>query len=186
VRERRPSGPPPVFARIVSIAAHPLVLSPLTIALTTRNWRWTAIVAATTILPIAVLIFWNVRRGVWSDFDVSRRDQRSGLYWVAIPLLILTALLAGGSPQFTRGMYAVAALLVIGLAGNRFLKTSMHMMFGAFCAVILARVYPWSPALSVPLLALLAWSRWRLERHTPVEIAVGLLLGIAAGVFTIL
>jgi membrane-associated phospholipid phosphatase len=57
-------------------------------------------------------------------------------------------------------------------------------MFGAFSAVILSRLYPWSLFLTVPLVIALAWSRWRLERHTPAEIAVGLLLGTAAGLFT--
>jgi membrane-associated phospholipid phosphatase len=174
------------IARIISAVAHPFVLIPLTIALSTRNLRWTATVAAVTILPMLLVIFWNVRRGVWSDMDVSRRDQRSSLYWVAIPLLVLAAVFLDVPRSSLRGMLAVAAILVAGLVGNRFLKTSVHMMLGTFCAVILTRVYPWSPVVSLPILAALAWSRWRLERHTPTEIAVGLGLGAAAGLYTIL
>jgi membrane-associated phospholipid phosphatase len=172
-------------ARIISAAAHPFVLSPLTIALATGNLRWTAILAAVTLLPMTAVILWNVRRGVWSDFDVSRQDQRSGLYWVAIPLLLLTAYLIDAPPQFKRGMFAVAVILLIGLAGNRFLKTSMHMMFAAYSTVILARVYPWSLAVMLPICAALAWSRLRLQRHTPAEIAAGVLLGAAAGLYVI-
>lgn len=174
------------IARVVSAVAHPFVLAPLTIALSTGSLRWTATIAAATILPMLFVIVWNVRRGVWSDHDVSRRDQRSGLYWVAIPLLVLAAFLLDGPRSFQRGMLAVAASMVIGLVGNRFLKTSMHMMLGTYCAVILAQVYPWSAAISLPVLAALAWSRWRLERHTPAEIVAGVLLGAAAGLYTIL
>lgn len=170
-------------ARIVSVAAHPFVLVPVAVSLATGNLRWTAILALGTLLPMAALIVWNVRRGVWSDFDVSRRDQRSSLYWVAIPLLFLTAALIEAPPAFTRGMHAVAFVLVIGLAGNRFLKTSMHMLFGAYCAVLVLPACPWSPALSLPLLASLAWSRWRLERHTPLEIVAGIVLGLAAALY---
>jgi hypothetical protein len=184
--ERRPPGPPPLFARAISVAAHPLVVVPLTIALTTRSWRWTTIVAATTILPIAILIFWNVRRGVWSDYDVSQREQRSGLYWAAIPLLVIGALVIDAPPSFMRGMFAAAGMLLFGLLGNRFLKTSMHMMFAVYCAVILARAYPWSPLITIPVLLALAWSRRRLERHTTIEILVGFLVGAAAGAFVIL
>lgn len=183
VHERRPSGPP-LFARAISTAAHPFILVPLTVALSTRNWRWTAIVAATTILPITILIFWNVRRGVWSDYDVSRREQRSGLYWAAIPCLVIGALLIDAPPSFMRGMLAAAGMILFGLAANRFLKTSMHMMFGVYCAVILARTDPWSPAISVPVLLALAWSRHRLERHTVAEIVTGFVVGAIAGVFT--
>ncbi len=173
------------LARIVSAAAHPFVLVPVAVSLATGNLRWTAILTLITLLPMTAVIVWNVRRGVWSDFDVSRRDQRSGLYWVAIPLLILTTVFIDAPPALTRGMLAVAVVLVIGLAGNRFLKTSLHMMFAAYCAVILVRAYPWSPALTFPLVATLAWSRWRLGRHTPVEIAAGVVLGLAAGLYAI-
>lgn len=179
--ERRPAWPPRL-ARLISIAAHPLVLSPLTVALGSRNWRWTLTVAASTILPISAVILWNVRRGVWSDFDVSRREQRSGLYWVAIPLFLAAAFLV---PAFTRPMLALVAVLIVGLALSRFLKTSLHMLFAAFCTVILWKVYPASAFAMAGVLAALAWSRWYLGHHTPAEIAVGTLLGTAAGIYTI-
>ncbi len=179
--ERRPEWPPRL-ARLISIAAHPLVLSPLTVALVSRNWRWTATVMAATFLPISAVILWNMRRGVWSDFDVSRREQRSGLYWVAIPIFAAVAFLV---PAFTRSMLALVCVLVIGLALDRFLKTSLHLMFAAFCAVLLWKVYPWSAFVMLAVLAALAWSRWSLKHHTPAEIAVGTLLGLAAGFYSV-
>lgn len=189
MEDGRPRLSSTTLARILSAAAHPLVLAPITVALATRNWRWTAILAATMILPLWLVISRNVRRGAWSDADVSRREQRSGLYWAAIPLLAVAAIvlrLQGAPASFQRGLVAVACLLAIGLLGNRFLKISLHMMFGAYCSVILVRVYPWSAIVMVPLVAALAWSRWKLERHTPAEIAVGLLLGTTAGLYAIL
>ena len=188
MEDGRPRLSSTILARVISVAAHPLVLSPITVALATRNLRWTAIIAATLFLPLVAVIARNVRRGAWSDFDVSRHDQRSGLYWAAIPLLVIAALVfwrIGASERFMRALLAVAFLFAAGLIGNRFLKISMHMMFGAFCAVILARVYPWSLVVMIPIVAALAWSRRYLERHTSVEIAVGLLLGAAAGLFAV-
>ena len=175
------------IARILSAVLHPLVIAPITVALATRNWRWTTAIAATLILPLAFILIRRTRRGDWSDFDVSRREQRPGLYYAAIPLLAIAALVVwrlGASPRFLRSFLAIAFLFAAGLIGNRFLKISLHMMFGAFCTAIIARLYPSSLFLTLPLLAALAWSRWRLERHTPAEIAVGLILGTAAGVFT--
>lgn len=172
------------IARIVSAVLHPFVVGPVTAALATRNWRFTAALAATTILPLTFLLVRRTRRGQWSDFDVSRREQRPGLYYAAFPLVALAALvvwLLDAPPWFLRSFLAIAFLFAAGLLGNRFLKISLHMMIGAFSAVALFRLYPWSPALTLPLLALLAWSRWRLERHTPAEIAVGLLLGVIGG-----
>ena len=174
------------IARVLSAVLHPFVLALLTVALATRNWRWTAALAATLILPLIAVLIRRTRRGAWSDFDVSRREQRPGLYYAAIPLLALAALVLwrmGASPRFLRSFVAIGFLFAAGLAGNRWLKISLHMMFGAFCLVIITRLYPWSLFLTLPLLVSLAWSRWRLERHTPAEIAVGLALGTAAGVF---
>ena len=170
-------------ARAVSVAGHPLFLILLTVAAATRNWVWTAVLAAVTVLPMVFIMVRNVRRGSWSDLDVSRRDQRSGLYRVAIPLVAGTALLLylmGAGPGMMRGLAAAAVMLVIGVLGNRFLKISMHLMCAAFCAVTLGHLYPLSPVLSVPVIAALAWSRRRLERHTWTEIAGGTVIGAVA------
>ena len=151
-----------------------------------RFGRQAHVLAATFVLPLTVILIRRTRRGAWSDFDVSRREQRPGLYYAAIPLLALAVFVLwrmGASPQFLKSFLAVAFLFAAGLLGNRFLKISLHMMFGAFCVVILAHVSPMSLFLTLPLLAALAWSRWKLECHTPAEIAVGLTLGLAAGLF---
>jgi hypothetical protein len=172
------------IARVLSAVLHPFVVAPVTVALATRSWRWAGIVAATTILPLTIVLIRRTRRGEWTDFDVSRREQRPGLYYAALPLFALAAFLVwalDGPPRFLRSFAAVGALFAAGLIGNRFLKISLHMMFGAFCLTVLARIYPTSLFLTLPLLASLAWSRWRLERHTPAEIAVGLVLGAVAG-----
>ena len=175
------------IARVLSAVLHPFGIGPLTVAAATHSWRLAAAIAATIMLPLTVVLIRRTRRGEWTDFDVSKREQRPGLYYAAIPLVALAAVVVwqmGASPRFLRSFIAVGFLFAAGLAGNRFLKISLHMMFGAFCTVILARVYPWSLFLTVPLLVSLAWARWKLERHTPAEIAVGLLLGTLGGLFT--
>ena len=177
-----------VLARALSIAGHPFVLSPLTIGATTRSWRWAALVAAGTTLPLLAIIARKVRRGSWSDFDVSRHDQRHGLYAAAIPLVVITALVfwfLGAHRDLLRGFAAATVMLGLGAAANRFLKTSMHMMCAAFCAVIMIRVYPLSAIGVIPFVAAVAWSRRKLERHTLVEVLVGLGIGLAAGLVVV-
>jgi len=174
------------LARALSTAGHPLLLVPLTVAAATRNWRWTLIIAAGTILPLLAIIVRNVRRGTWSDGDVSRHEQRPGLYRAAVPLLAASAVvlyLSGAPASMMRPLAAAVVMLLIGLVANRFLKISMHMMFAAFCGVCIVRVYPWSAVAIVPFVLAIAWSRRKLERHTRVEIATGLLLGLAAGIY---
>jgi hypothetical protein len=174
------------LARALSIAGHPFILIPLTVAASTRSLFWGAVIAASTTIPLLAIILRNVRSGRWSDVDVSRHDQRSGLYFAGLPLLLISALILyflGASPRLMRGLAAGVAMSVIGLIGNRWLKISMHMMFAGFCAVVISRSYP-SPATvaaATLVLAALAWSRRHLDRHTWPEIAVGLAIGVACG-----
>lgn len=174
------------LARILSIAGHPFLLIPVMVAVATRNWVPTAIVGAVTILPLLAITLRNVRRGVWSDHDVSRREQRTGLYRAILPLLGISALLMwlmDASPRMMRGFAAAAVMLAIGLLGNRFLKISLHMMAAAFCAVTIVRIYPSSAYAIAPFVAAIAWSRRKLERHTWLEVFVGLVIGGAAAWF---
>ncbi|HYK03036.1 MAG TPA: hypothetical protein VE974_14845 [Thermoanaerobaculia bacterium] len=168
------------LARALSILGHPFLLIPLTIAALTGSLFWTAVIAASTTVPLLAVIARKVRRGAWSDFDVSRHEQRAGLYYAGIPLLAVCVVLLyflGAPAGMIRGAAAGAAMFLAGLLGNRFLKISMHMMFAAFCTVALSREYPWSPAATLPLLAAIAWSRRYLDRHTWAEIAVGIVIG---------
>lgn len=171
------------LARILSIAGHPFILVPLMIAASTRNWVWTAAVSAGMVLPLLVITLRNVRRGLWSDPDVSRKDQRSGLYRAGLPLLAVTALilyLLDAGPRMMRGIAAAAVMLLLGVLGNRWLKISLHLMIAAYCAVIIGDLYPRTIWATVPLLAALAWSRSKLDRHTWAEVAVGAVIGAAA------
>jgi membrane-associated phospholipid phosphatase len=186
MEDGRPRLSSTTLARIVSIAGHPFLLSPLTVAAATRSLRWAGILAAAMILPLTAIVARNVRRGTWSDADVSRHDQRSGLYYAAAPLLAICAValyLLGASSELLRAMAAVSVMLAAGFLANRFLKVSLHMMCAAFCCVLLARVYPWSAYATVPFALAIAWSRWKLGRHTVTEIAFGLTLGAVAAMF---
>ena len=177
------------LARALSIAGHPFVLIPLMIAVRTRSWVWTAIVAAGTTLPLLAIVLRNVRRGVWSDHDVSRQEQRGGLYRVALPLVIVSGVLLyflDAGPRMIRGFAAAVVMLLLGALGNRFLKISMHMMVAAFCGVSIARLYPVATFAIVPFVAAIAWSRRKLERHTWAEVAVGLALGAGAALIAML
>lgn len=174
-----------LLARFLSIAGHPFLLIPLMVAAATGNWRTAGVVAAATILPLLAITLRNVRRGHWSDADVSRPDQRSGLYRAALPLLALSALILyfmGANPSMMRGLAAGAVMMGIGWAATRWLKISLHLMCAAYCAAVLIRLYPTSALAILPFLPALAWSRRQLDRHTWTELVVGAVVGGAAGV----
>jgi hypothetical protein len=181
-----PAAPLRRLASFLSTAGHPFVLVPLTIFSVTRSWLWTAVVASTTTLPMLFVLLRKVRKGDWSDHDVSRHEERGGFYYVAFPLMACAALafhLLDAPAGMMRGLLAGVAMLAVGFAANRWLKVSVHMLFGAFCCVLLARQFPATIPILAAFLPSLAWSRRYLDRHTWAEIAVGLVTGFAGGVF---
>ncbi|MEO6488254.1 MAG: hypothetical protein ABIO78_09985, partial [Thermoanaerobaculia bacterium] len=124
-------------ARFLSTLLHPFVLIPVTILIRTRDWRISGLIAATTVLPLLAIAAIRVRRGTWSNFDVSDRSQRSGLYRIGLPLTLIAGFVlarTGASSEVVRGTWIVAAMLLSGLMLGAFLKTSLHMMFAAYCA----------------------------------------------------
>jgi hypothetical protein len=177
-----------LLARILSIAGHPFLLIPLMIAVATGNRVWTAVVAACTVLPMFAITVRNVRRGTWSDHDVSRREERTRLYRALFPLIALSAVVLyflGAGPQMMRGFAAAAVMLALGILGNRWLKISMHMMTAAYSGVVIAWLHPAATWGIVPFVAAIAWSRHKLERHTWPEIAVGIIIGAASAFFAV-
>jgi len=174
------------LARAISVVGHPFILIPLTVAAASRSLLWGAVIAASTTVPLGAIILRNVRSGKWSDVDVSRHDQRSGLYRAGLPFILLAAVILyflGASPGMLRGLAAAAVIFTVGLVGNRWLKISMHMMFAGFCAVAISRSFPAVATVVAAgvFLAALAWSRRYLDRHTWTEIAVGVVIGLACG-----
>ena len=176
----------PRFAALAAAALstlfHPLLLIPVTVFLLTRDLRVSALLAAATVLPLLVITLRNVRRGTWTNFDVSDRGQRGGLYYAAVPLTLLGAavLYAAGAPAvMVRGTLVVGGLLLAALLLSPFLKTSLHMLFAGWCGVLLMKAMP-ATIWFVPLLiVLLAWSRLHLKRHALPEVIAGLAIGAA-------
>lgn len=176
------------LARALSVAGHPFLLFPLTVAALTRSVFWMSVIAATTTIPLLAISIRNVRRGRWSDLDVSRHEQRSSLYYAGLPLIGVGALilyLLGAGPELMRGALAGALMFTTGLIVTRWMKISLHMMSAALCAVWLVREFPMSAFTAIPFVAAIAWSRHRLRRHSWLEIGSGIALGTIAGVLSI-
>lgn len=178
----------PQVARWVSLLGHPFLLTPATAFAVAfrrgdpgRAGLTAAAVAAFLIVPVLGLIAMRVRSGAWSDFDVSAHAERRRLYrQLAVVLPVGMALAWLLRPELRPGIVAGCALLIASAAANRFLKSSLHVAFAAFCAVLLAAGLV-SAVLALAGVALVAWSRMSLGRHTAAEVVSGALLGATAG-----
>ena len=127
------------------------------------------------------LVVIGVRRSAWSDHDVSDREQRSGFYralFVVLPAGSIALWFA--QPALRKGIVASWGLVFASMLANRFVKSSLHVGFAAFCATSVVITPAASVAAAMGVLAI-AWSRLALKRHTLAEVALGALIGAVAG-----
>ena len=137
------------------------------------------------IAPMGVLLFMGVRSGRWSNADVSVREERKRFYPVAIPISAVgtwVMWLIDSPGYILRGGIVTVLLLVVAAVINLRFKISLHMLFAAYCTVILFKVNVSCGIVALILASLVFWSRLVLLRHTVSEMIAGLALGATGGV----
>jgi hypothetical protein len=91
------------------------------------------------------------------------------MWWMRAPGYIIR----GG--MVTLGLFLVSWLV------NFSLKLSLHALFAGYCTIILFRIGPIWGVIALVLAVLVAWSRLFLRRHTRIELAAGIMLGLIGG-----
>jgi hypothetical protein len=179
----------------ISILAHPFVMVALLVLVPAmRQSSGNAVpsvllVLLAVIIPIAVLMFRQVRRGRWSNVDASEPSERPVLFKVALGGLVaaLVWLLVNDPESFlVRGMLVASGFLLVAAVLTRWVKLSLHVAFAALTATAFFLIR--SPA-AYPLMAVVPvvfWSRIALGRHRVPELLVGLALGVVTGVVLVL
>lgn len=178
-------------ATIVSVVGHPLLTTSLcTVFMTYQHLpiRQATLICGLllcgVILPVSRQIYRNVRRGHYTNFDVSDRKQRYQLYPT---LLIFLALVTGFSfatdqPRpFCYGFLAAFLLITSSYVVNFFSKASLHTSVSFFLAWIIASVSPFFGGVMVIFSLFVALSRLILKRHTVAELIAGALIGLTTG-----
>ena len=136
------------------------------------------------LLTVPTLYFINrLRRGVYSDEDVSRRSERNGLFLVSLASLVLGSgllLLLGVPTAFLR--LVAAGIGVVGVCAviNTRWKISIHATSIGTVAMLLSLFVPAYPFWLVA--ALVGWARLQTGNHTPGQVAAGWLVA-AVGIF---
>jgi membrane-associated phospholipid phosphatase len=172
------------FAELVSYVFHPLVvvIPTLVIAMTHMGstfWEaifWTVLSIAIVNLPMALLLFWGVRSGKYSDASVSIREQRTSIFAVGgTCLVILLALLIIGNAPIVIIACLVSAVIATALGYwiNRYTKLSLHSAAMAGCTAVLLLTAPLIGVIMAVFAPLVGWARIRLKHHTPVQILIG-------------
>lgn len=154
----------------------------------TEGLWWLTVIAAGLAVPFGV-IWWGVKRGKWTDIHISRRSQR--LVPLLVGLLGLGGMLAGLLLlSASRPLVATLVAAFVSFSTATVItqvakyKISLHIdsAAGALTACCLL-TGPFFLALA-PLVALIAWARWKLEAHSLLQAICGAALGITVTVTT--
>lgn len=126
------------------------------------------------IFPISFWIFWNVRKGNYTDADVSHQKQRNSLYYF-INTLLLGYLLWDYFVQdnLDLPMVFLLILFILMMLSNYFIKSSMHTAFNLFAAALFFSINPLLGIAWLFITIVVAWTRIVLKRHSPREIFSG-------------
>lgn len=135
------------------------------------------------VLPQAA-IGWRVRRKALSDHHVTRREDRP-LVIAGIAGSVSTLLLAQhhyeAPPELRRMARAGLVSLAVAGAATFGIKVSFHTAVLAGVTAVFAREVTPRAWWGLGLLPPVAWARVRISHHTPLETAVGGVIGVAGG-----
>lgn len=137
---------------------------------------WTVLSIVIVNLPMAILLFWGVRSGKYSDASVSIREQRTSIYAVggACLVILLAVLVIGKAPVVIIACLISAVIATaLGYWINRYTKLSLHSAAMAGCTAVLLWTAPLIGVIMAIFAPLVGWARIRLKHHTPVQILIG-------------
>lgn len=187
-----------VTAEFISYLFHPVILF-LLMPFLVVYWqtgngisalKWQIFSSAFIFLAV-IIIFMEIMRGDFSDFDISKKNERLKFYIIILMIGVLYLL----SAYYFKGIYFSLSIISMGIAFgiivfafiNRFIKASVHVCV-ATAFVITNSILFGNTVLLLTLwiVPLLAWTRLTLKQHTIQEVLAGGFLGIVITIMTFL
>ena len=154
----------------------------------TEGLQWLTVIGVGLLAPFGY-IWWSVKTGKLTDLHVSRRSQR--LVPLLVGLMALGGMLAGLLLlSASRPLVATLVAVVVSFASATLItnvakyKISLHIDSAAgavtVCCLLASPVF----LALTPLVVLIAWARWKLEAHSPLQAICGAALAVAVTVTT--
>ncbi len=133
------------------------------------------------VLAVAVFVLIGVMLGKFSNFDVSKREQRPLLFLFSAFIMscYLLSLIVLSAPKILYvGFFALLLGLVTIVIVNRWVKASIHLATATSVVLFMGIVYGGYYFLLLLLIPVLAWARIKTKEHTFMETAIGTILGL--------
>lgn len=177
-----------VFARFISFALNPyFLILPIPYLLVMREtgsstyaFKWT-LFTLFFISVIGLSVFLAVRKGYFTDLDISQREQRplffTLLAFFAILYFITLYYFQGPLILFISLAGIFFSLIVFSFVNTR-IKASVHVASITALIFSFSLLYNGIFLLLLFLIPLVGWSRVKIHRHSKNEVLIGAILGI--------
>jgi len=178
-----------IFARFISFIFNPyFLLVPIPYLLVLRQTgdpiaaiKWT-LFSMGFLGAVGLLVYIFVKKGYFTDLDISKREQRP-LFFLMITLFAILYFVGLFYFQGPMVLYVSLIGIFISLLLFSFLsskvKASIHVATITAMIFSLSLLYNGKFLLLLFLIPLIAWSRVKIQRHTKREVFVGGVLGLA-------
>jgi len=176
------------FAKAVSFFLGPVfVLLPVPFILVSKftqdyyyALKWT-IFSYAFILSVAVFVIIGVLLGVFSNFDISKKEQRPLLFSFSAFVIfcyLVFLLILGGPKILFLALFAIILGLITIVVVNRWIKASIHVATATSVILLIGIIYKGYFFILLVFIPLLAWSRVKTKEHTVLETIIGSILGV--------
>ncbi len=170
------------IARCISFISNPLfLLIPVPYLLiykatgdseTSLKWLFFSLIF---LFSIGIFVLVGVRKGIFTDFDVSNRQQRP-LLFIITGLIILVFFFSVYFFNGPKVLYVACFGILMGVfilsVINTKIKASLHVATATVFFLTIGILYAIPPVYYV-FLPIIAWSRIRIKRHTLSETIAG-------------
>lgn len=185
-----------ILATLVSYIFHPvlfvLLMPYLLIYRETTNTfyalKWEVFSAVFVFLGL-ILVAFEKHKGIFSDYDLSKREERWKFFAIILSPLSLYLI----ASLFLKGLFFSISIISLGMLFglfifafvNKFIKPSIHAAVACAYVISVALLYGKIAFLitfwTIPVIV---WARLTLKKHTPNEILIGSIIGTAITLLT--
>lgn len=164
-----------VFDPVIEI---PVLLTATVVFAIANGWRFRYLVFLLIIdalLPAAYML-WGLARRTISDWDMTRKNERYGLYFFTVFAHLFGVVYAYmlGKEELAEILFVFWALAVVFAVITLFWKISVHAGVNGAAVAFFNHLYGWENYWWLPLVLLLVfWARVRIKKHTWPQVLVG-------------
>lgn len=150
-----------------------------------KNYSWEEaskkflMILLLVIAPIVIWIYRNVKKGNYTNMDVSNRKQRYSLYvFILAVTIIFLSFDFYVYKEIDWSIMMLCILLILMQISNFFIKSSMHTSLNIYVAALFFVLNPIIGIFWFLLAVLVGFTRIILKRHTAKEVFAGSTIAI--------